>query len=72
MKIIQNKSITFLNPFECGGIKFFLKNVYRCFCFSLPTLWGDEPELAFSCPAMGNKKHDVKKQQFAARITFFP
>lgn len=64
MKIIQNKSITFLNPFEYGGIKFFLKNVYPCFFFFLSPLFGDtNPCFALSCPAIENKKHDMKKQQ---------
>ena len=33
---MKNKSITFLNPFQCKRIKFFLKNAYAWLCFSLP------------------------------------
>ena len=40
MKIIQNKSITFLSLFACGGIEFVFKNVNARFSFLLPTLWG--------------------------------
>ena len=32
---MKNKSITFLNPFQCKRIKFFLKNAYTWLCFSL-------------------------------------
>ena len=68
MKITQNKSITFLETFSL--------NIFTHGFVFLSPLFGDTNLcFAFSCSAIGNKGHDVKKQQQqkkAVRITFFP
>ena len=56
MKITQNKSITFLE-------KFSLKIFTHGFVFLSPLLRDTNLCFTFSCPAIGNKKRDVKKQQ---------
>ena len=56
MKITQNKSITFLE-------KFSLKIFTHGFVFLSPLLGDTNLCFTFSCPAIGNKKRDVKKQQ---------
>ena len=49
--------------FKVEGLNFSLKIFIQFFVFLFP-LFGDAKRcFAFSCPAIGNKKHDVKKQQ---------
>ena len=56
MKITQNKSITFLENFS-------LKIFTHGFVFLSPLFGDTNLCFTFSCPAIVNKKRDVKKQQ---------